>query len=171
MKSYSLNLALNILIGVFCSFLVGCDKEEDGCVKDVHILLNVVDSSGNNLLDEKVSGNILNDGITSQYNNKVYKLEKCPADYFTEKLEGLYYGKQYGGNEQIMYIGCWEGELNYQNKEIIMDWGDETKDTIAFDHISTRKGKWTLDVRLNGKNVQSFILEMGTTNPPITIVK
>lgn len=158
------------------TFLAGCTKEEfldpDGDVPTVYILLKMVDSAGNNLLDENTPGTIVNNKLMAQCDDRTFEFDSSRLSYVNERWNGMHLATMYPDTSQyLLYIGYWEGEYNYQNREIIMDWGDGTKDIIAFDHIYQEGSKWTLDVRLNGKNVQSFVREMKNEIQPIIIVK
>lgn len=75
--------------------------------------------------------------------------------------------------KSYLYIGTWMGDYNYQNKEVILDWKDGTKDTIAFDHTYEKCRTWTLDVRLNGKDIEYCNRDSDgyLTFNPITFVK
>ena len=145
-------------------------KNDPNMIWDIYptiIYISVEDTQGNSLLDPKVEGNILENGIKIIYQGKTYE-----KDSLYDGLSRAYLARFYGiktdslvSGLHVLSIGEFAGDKNYKNEEITIDWNDGSKDIIAFDSELSWKNKKPSVKRtlyLNGKK---------TENNPILIVK
>lgn len=137
------NLLLKVLLEVLLIpvLFTSCKKEEDYPIWEwdfapVVIAINVVDESGNNLMDPATENSIAGNEIKITFRGKTYNLDEEPKSRaYMPEFRGLYSFDKY--REDFQY-GLFFGELarddNY-DEEIVIDWGDGSKnDIIVFNH-------------------------------------
>ena len=127
-------LTATIIYG--CILTTSCDEGNE-CSVDIDpaptpICFIVKDADGNNLLDNKFEGNIIDNGISVTYNGGNYPLTLSEYDPYGER--GLYIGEI--GADKIpgllfgfFYIGKDRGE-----SEFIINWGNGTSDNVKFQY-------------------------------------
>ncbi len=145
-------------IGNFIRFLVvcigaillcGCEDNRGKLIWDIIPLtyeISVVDSRGNNLLNEDTEGNILSDNIKAVYNGVEYLLgddaskqesRALPTTFRELFLSSTNNGWNADSGENKLYFGEFTGEES-QDVEFVIDWGDGTTDTFRL----TRDCEW-----------------------------
>ncbi len=127
-------LAFLTTVALFCGMAVTSCKD-DGCKALVDgyepVSFVIKDIDGNNLLDPRFAGNILDNDIEVTSGQNRYPL--IMAEYGSVDLgTGLYVGETGADNiPVIMFWGCYaveEREGHYE--EFSIDWGDGTADRV-----------------------------------------
>lgn len=142
MKTKNLFVMLPLFLGIVG--LTNCSDDPDGPDPDViwdiypfSIPIRVVDTSGNDLLDPDTEGSLADKGIKAIYKGTEFvKDSGVPAK--TKALNVQFTGlRSYKSTEgkYMLVFGDFNGDLDYLNQEIILDWNDGSKqDTIVFNH-------------------------------------
>lgn len=145
-----------LLAGCIALFL-SCNKEKELQRGEYDLLptcivLNVVDESGNNLIDPEFSGNILGNEITMEHDGKVYeRLDNC-SEYEDIKTKALppavfnglqTYHPKYSPDKMThcLIIGYYDRTSTIERNEYTINWGDGSKDVIAY----SQSFQWVAD--------------------------
>lgn len=133
-----------IILIMLAFVLFGCNKLEINSGKsdpdmiwdfvNYSVGIMVTDASGNDLLNDKTPGNLMNNLITIEYKGRKFT-NKDPQTYANMPAP-LAFRKMYV--EQLKRYGITFGEFsperNYHGETFTIDWGDgKPKDTFKFD--------------------------------------
>lgn len=138
-----------------CCLLTACGDDGNGIRREDYyprpILLHIINSDGENLLDPDVEGNILGNDIKVLYKGETYRPLLEIVDY---DVLGLYIF------EQIEYGPClffrpFNPVDNYRNEIFILDLGTETFE-ISFDLYVEDDRSISLGMRINGERQPPF---------------
>lgn len=164
------------LLGIFLLLglmgLTNCsDGPEPGVIWDIaplNVQIRVVDEAGHDLLDPDREDSWADKNIKAIYNGRTFEKDsgvpvKTKAIYV--EFTGLRTYSDPNGRVHGLIFGDFNGDSDYRNEEIILDWNDGSKkDTIVFNHDfywKKHEPKMTTVFYLNGVETES----------PIVIVK
>ena len=140
---------------------------EDDWFSPYTITMRVENNNGQNLLDRKVAGNILNDSVTVEMDGSVYQLDTIPSekrlpegfpkadgDYCS--FYGLWVYTPVGTRNYIMQMGEFGGKTPISSKQFVIHWNDGSKnDTVSWSHeykVTETTKSYNTKVQLNGKD-------------------
>ena len=132
--------------------VTGCDDPGDDVIWDIspfQLSLQVVDAEGHSRLDP-ASGQGFLDKITATYEGHTYLLDytwfqpkaessigKVRHKMCLARFRGLYlmpYGTGGDGCRYTLNFGEFQGEKDLINKDLVIDWGDGSRDTFTLYH-------------------------------------
>ncbi len=127
-----------------CLLFSACSKDEEGgdIVWDFwnyNMVFAVSDASGRDLLDPAEEHNILGNDIRIRYEETEY----VPADESraTERGElALRHGYDEGTGRYVLAFGQFSPTNQYHGASFTIDWGDGTRNDVAFDCYVTGTG-------------------------------
>lgn len=169
------NFSLKVLLGVLLIpvLLTSCKKEKDDLIWDfipIVIAINVVDESGNNLMDPATENSIAGNEIKITFRGKTYNLDEEPNEKtnsraYLPKFRGLYSFDEFRKDFQYgLFFGEFARDDNY-DEEIVIDWGDGSmNDIIVFNH----KFWWEKD---NPKSETTFYINGKKVNGEYIIIE
>ena len=166
MKFKSLTMIVFLSLNLSC--FMAC-QNSDPKVWDIYptiILISVEDSQGNDMLNTSIEGNIANSGIRAIYKERIFEKDSIVYDIsraYMARLRGLQTDSLING-KYVLSFGEFNGDDNFKNEKIVIDWNDGTQDTIAFDSKFSWKNKKPSVKR-------KYYLNGEETEHPIKIIK
>lgn len=157
------SIGLFLLFTFCCINFTACESEnnEDDLIWDFYpivLSISVQDAQGNDLLNPLTKGSIANQGIKALYKGETY--EKDVLVERTRAYMAYFYGLQTHVDQKgkfYLTFGEFNGESTFDNEEVIIDWGDNTRDVITFSSKLTWKSKnepvFDRKLCLNGKEI------------------
>lgn len=125
-------------ITTLCGLLLSAcskDEEDENIVWDFwsyNIVFSVVDAEGRDLLDPAVEGNILDNDIRIHYDDRVY----ATVDERRSLEQGalaLRHGYDERPGRYVLAFGRFSPRDRYLGQTFAIDWGDGTRNEVAFD--------------------------------------
>jgi hypothetical protein len=163
MKKFSyILMALAILASTILS-MVSCESSD----KEIYpfaLEIYVRNSAGKNLLNPSVSGNITNNKISITYQGKTYQKDstvtgggnKTTSDGSTTyNFFGLQTAVNSAG-EKYLAFGEIDASVSVTKETLVIDWGDGTKDEIAYTN-QVGKNNVTRSLYINGDKVSKLL--------------
>ncbi len=171
------NLLFAILTLTGAAFIWSCNKGDmiyD--ISPVKYMVKVVDGKGNDLLDPTKDGSVDYGKIEVVYKGETYKITsdaEVPTKAYKPHFEGLKLIHHPYWECYVLSFGELEGAQSYDHDELLIDWGDETRDLLSF----TRTFEWGKNGEpeiehqwfLNGRKYDGSIFELvkEKQDPPV----
>lgn len=167
-------LANYLFAGLLCMSFVGCGEHDE--VEDldydftpIQICVMAESQDGKDLLNPDVDENILTQNIVATYRGKEYTNGKSSKSrVYVPHFYGLVTLKLNNGKYALSF-GELNGQEDFKNEEIVIDWGDGEQDVITFTSTVNWKGQRPevkRSYQLNGKEVAK-----DTAMPIMKVVK
>ena len=127
--------------------LVGCDPEEPPQRWDylnMIIKIRVVNAYGENMLDDRVIGNLRENKVTISYNGEKFAMKFGDTRAETEPKLPEWYGLRLYGWYEDAELSFGEFSIDtkeYRGESFTIDWGDDTTSTVAFRCLFSDKYK------------------------------
>lgn len=130
------NLFNTLLVTLFALSITSCQNDDNGSdsIWDVYPLnfyIYVSDASGNNLLSEDYTGNILDQDIKIIFDRMEFPLGVDMNDVYTRYYMPYMYGLQLS-SERLVF-GEFDGAMDHKDTFVI-SWGDGTYDDVSFEY-------------------------------------
>lgn len=146
-----------------------CDEDEvvgweDYVIWDISPIefrILVLDENGNDLITDKENSDVLQ-GLKLWYNNECYLLEDGESVMVTRYYMPTFYpfqilpypiaynlyAEDVGNVENVLVLGEWDGSDNFDSEEVVLEWGDGSKDVFTFSN-SVQHDKSELQITRN----------------------
>lgn len=122
--------------------------------------ISVSDKNGSDLLDPLADNSISGDSISIIWRGVRYMKDSIPVDQPTRAYFARFYGLQTIQDQEgrnLLYIGEFFGDAEYENEQIVVDWNDGSPcDTLSFSHAfwwKRHKPHTSTDAFWNGEPV------------------
>lgn len=163
-----------LLAGLMVASLSGCsDHDEIENLEidfaPVQICIMAESQDGKDLLNPAVEGNILSHDIVATYRGKEYTNGiSSKSRAYMPRFYGLITMKLQNGKYALAF-GELDGEEEFKNEELVIDWGDGQQDVITFTSNvdwNGQKPDIKRSYQLNGK-----VVATDTPTPILKVVK